>query len=121
MSELRSADEDSPLLYSVVLPVGLIAIWAVFCAALVHHGCFEIDDSVSQPVPTTPRADYCGSIDAVDPWLWLTLLPTVFMATLAWLNRKRWRLVALFAFMLALALIANAVLANSLNYTISFS
>jgi hypothetical protein len=93
----------------------------VFCAALLHHGCFEISAAVSQPVPTTSRAGYCESVDSITPWLTLTLGPTALMGVLAWFNRKRWRFVAASAFALSLFLIANAVLANSLSYTVALA
>ena len=104
----------SPL--TVVLPMLFVAVWAAFCAALLHHGCFDISAPFPEPLPTTPRAGYCDSVNSMKPWLSLTLGPTVLVAVLAFANRGNPRRVAVFTFVICLALIVNAAVANSLSY-----
>ena len=103
---------------TVVLPTVFIGVWSVFSAALLHHGCFDISATTSQPFPTTPRAGYCDSVNAATPWLTLTIVPTVLMGLIAWLGRSHPRRVTAAAFALSLLLIANAAVANSLSYAV---
>lgn len=102
----------------VIAPVLLTGIWSVFCAALVHHGCFDISPSTPVPVPTTTRAEFCDSVDATTPWISLTVFPTLLVAVLAWVGRKHPRRVAICAFGVCLLLASIAILANSLPYNI---
>jgi hypothetical protein len=104
----------APLVASTLV----VGVWSVLCAALVHHGCYDISAPIPQPFPSTPRADYCDSVGSATPWITLTFVPTVLMAATAWLNLGNPRRVTAIAFVLCLALIANAVVANSLTYSI---
>jgi len=120
MAEVSSSKTNKliELPATVVLPTMFVAVWSVFCAALLHHGCFDISATTSQPFPTTPRAEYCDSVNSATPWLTFTILPTVLMGLIAWLGRVRPRRVAAAAFTFSLLLIANAAFANSLSYTV---
>jgi len=101
-----------------VLPV-FVAVWAAFCAALLHHGCFDISAPFPEPLPTTPRAGYCDSVSSIKPWLSLTLGPTLLTGVFAFVYRDRPRRVAVFTFLICLILIVNAAVANSLEYSFS--
>jgi hypothetical protein len=103
---------------NLFLPTLLTGIWSVFCAALVHHGCFDINQTFPTPIPITARAGYCDAINSATPWVSLTLVPTGLVAVLSWLNRSHPRRVALSAFVVCLLLVANATVANSLTYSI---
>jgi hypothetical protein len=114
----RSPDVGQRLPTIVILPALFTGIWSVLCAALLHHGCFDISPPFPSPVPSTPRAEFCDSINSAIPWISLTVFPTALVAVLAWVNRRHPRRVALFALCVCLLLIANAIIANSLTYSI---
>lgn len=103
----------------VLAPMGFIAVWSVLCAALVHNACFEISLPLSEPMSGTARADYCDSVNSVMPWVTLTLGPTIVMGVIGWVCRGRPRLVIAAVLVLSLLLIANAVLANNLTYSLT--
>jgi hypothetical protein len=116
---VETPDHADMLLPMVVASMAFIAICSVLCMALVHQGCFEISAPFPDPIPGTPRADYCDSVNSVTPWISLTLVPTALMGVIGWVCRGRPRLVIIAVCVLSLLLIANAILANSLTYSLT--
>jgi hypothetical protein len=92
-----------------------VAIVALSAAAAVHQGCFEATP-FAPPVPGTPRAGYCDAINATHPWLSLTIVPALAMLGGGFLLRRRVWWLYLLAALLCAAMLANALVANSLEY-----
>ena len=114
-----SAQEDRrQLLQSLLLPVVFTALWSIGCIALVHHGCSDISAAFPEPVPGTDRAEYCAAVDSGTPWFCLTVLPIALVGGLAWLYRDNVRRIALCVCGVCLVLAVNAILANSLSYSV---
>jgi hypothetical protein len=102
----------------IVRLVGLtaaVALVALSAAAAVHQGCFEATP-FQPPVPGTPRAGYCDAINATHPWLSLTIVPALAMIGGGLLLRRRAWSVYLLAALLGAAVLANALIANRLEF-----
>jgi hypothetical protein len=100
-------------LLALALLVGCVG---VLCTAVVHSGCVNPGPPVSRPVPGTPRAGYCGTMD--DPTLRAALVvlavALVGLAGVAARRRPIWTLLA--TALVILALLADAVVATSLTF-----
>lgn len=104
----------------VVIPVALVAVVALLTATLEHQACFHPGPPVKRPEATTPRGEYCSALNSAAPWFTLTVVPVAVMAALAFAARRRspW-LVATLTLIICAALVANAVVANSLTYSLT--
>ena len=94
-----------------------VALIAGICAYGVHQGCFHPGPPVSRPGAGTPRGEYCSFVNPKAPWISLTLGPTILMALVGVGLRKHLRLLAAAALLIGLLLIANAAVANSLDFS----
>jgi len=112
----KSIEAKDALLMEVALPVMGTAFWAVICLLLFENGCFDTHPAFAEPFPGSPRAGYCDSVNSATPWLVLTLVPSVVVAVLAWVNRGHPRRIAGLTLVMAVLLTINAGLANSLSF-----
>ena len=89
---------------------------AAVCAFVAHHGCVDPGPPVSRPEPGTPRAGSCGTVDdgVVRALIVLAAVAIVLAAGHALRRRRRCAVAA--AMLVALALLANAVVASSLTF-----
>jgi hypothetical protein len=104
----------------VIIPVVLVAIVALLTATLEHQACFHPGPPVDRPEAATPRGEYCSALNSAAPWVTLTVVPMAVMAVLAFATRRWPWLIATLTLLLCAALIANAVVANSLTYSLTF-
>lgn len=109
LSETASETSDHSVWWITVgvCLTGIAAI-SVLGALGVHQACYHPPPPVDLPLPGTPRARYCGRVESLHLWPFLTGVPIVLtcLALLA-----SWRHVRV-AFVLT-ALIATAVLVNA--------
>jgi hypothetical protein len=108
-------DRQIPRLVGLTLAVVIVALSA---AAAVHQGCFEATP-FEPPIGGTPRAGYCDAINPTHPWLSLTIVPALAMLGGGFLLRRRAWAVYLLAALLCAAVIANALVANKLEYSVN--
>lgn len=101
-------------LLGLTLAVAIVAL----SAAAVHQGCSEATP-FEPPIAGTPRAGYCDAINGAHPWLSLTIVPALAMLGGGFLVRRRAWAVYLLAALLCAAVIANALVANNLEYSVN--
>jgi hypothetical protein len=105
----------------ILLACAVVAIVAVACAAAVHNACFSPPVPFSTPDPGTPRGNYCDAVNPTQPWLSLTLLPVAVSLVVAFIFRRHWRVLMLVTVAIAGLLVANALVANNLDYASPFA
>lgn len=103
----------------VLVPVILVALLALLTATIEHKACFHPGPPVDRPEPSTPRGEYCSAVNSADPWVSLTAAPVAVMAALALMARRSPWLVGALTFAVCAALIANAIVASSLTYSLT--
>ncbi|WP_320672340.1 hypothetical protein [Patulibacter defluvii] len=92
-----------------------VAVVAVVAALLVDHVCTHAPPPLAadaRPVPGSARASYC---DAADRWLLLVAAPVLAVALASTALRRRPPALAAATVLVSAALLANAVLAGSLD------
>jgi len=99
---------------------GLVALVALATAFAVHQACFHPPVPFERPDPGTERAGYCEALQATDPWISLTVLPSLAMLAGGLLLRRRPRVAMALAALICAALVANALVANDLDYATPF-
>lgn len=100
----------------VLVAVGVVAVCAAICAAVVHAACFHPPPPVTRPEPGTPRGEYCEAVVRWKPWVSLTLGPVALMVVAGSLGRRRAWVLAIMALVICGVLIANATVVDSLEF-----
>jgi hypothetical protein len=100
----------------VLVAVGVVAVCAAICAAVVHAACFHPPPPVTRPEPGTPRGEYCRAVLPWKPWVSFTLGPVALMAVGGSLGRRRAWVLAMMTLLICGVLIANASVADSLEF-----
>lgn len=104
---------------SLALATVGIAIVSLLCAWILHKECFEALP-FQPPVSGTPRAGYCDAVNPIEPWITLTLGPTLFFAGAALFLRKHPVVIATLWVAIAASLVANVVVVHGLEYAPEF-
>jgi hypothetical protein len=113
-----SEPSERTLLAGVWWMIGTLVI-GVICALATRHGCLHPGPPVIAPEASTPRAEFCSTIDGGSPWWSFVVGPAVLVA-LAWtVTKDHPRVFMVTAAFIWLALICAAGLANSLNYSLT--
>lgn len=122
MGEPRRASRAEWWITAGVLLAGVGAI-AYACAVAVNHACYHAPPPVSIPVAGTPRAGYCDRVESLHLW-WFLIGAPVLVTCIAFAAvhalRRRVPLALGLATLIALATIANAIVANQLEWSITF-
>ena len=100
-----------------IAQVATLLVFSFLFGLLLRSGCLHPPPPLERPDPGTPRAQYCAAVNGHAPWLLVTAPPLALLALWHLLPiARRWHgLGWLIVLVLALALLADATLANTLR------
>ena len=96
-----------------------IAAISVLGAFAVHQACYHPPPPVELPVHGTPRAEYCGRVESLHLWPFLTGVPIVLTCLALLVSWRHVRIALVLTALIATAVLVNAFVVHQLEWSVT--
>jgi hypothetical protein len=114
-----AALESSTWWLTVGVCLAGIAVVSVLGAFAVHQACYHPLPPVNLPIPGTPRADYCGRVEAFHLWPFLIGTPIVLTCLALLVSWRHVRIALALTAIIAVVVLVNAFVVHQLEWSVT--